>query len=90
MGESVSALLEPPQRQRSQSRNAIKAFRHRRRKISGVRCYIVPVPDAVIATLIERGLAADKALDDRVVAAELGELLRQWSERWHSEKKRNP
>jgi hypothetical protein len=82
-------VLERPvsrQARRGASPGAARQAEHRQREREGVRCYWVPIPDGVIAALIDRGLPPGAALDPKAVGHELGTVLRQWAERWRLEK----
>jgi hypothetical protein len=82
-------MLERPasrRARRSASPGAVWQVEHRQRVRERLRCYWVPIHADVIATLIDRGLPPEEALDPKAVGRELGAVLLQWVARWRREK----
>jgi hypothetical protein len=76
-----------PAIRKARSSGATRQAEHRQRERDGVlRCVYVPIGCEVLEALIDRGLPPQEALDPKAVGRELGDVLRQWAERWHREK----
>jgi hypothetical protein len=61
---------------------AARAKRYRQRRRNGEQVYRVTVNERVIEALLRRGLNEADSRNRRKVADELGEVLREWSDRW--------